>query len=489
MNRSTLILFLLLIVLGAIAYFLIPSSKEREKSDANPDVSYTIDSASVVRIDIIRGGKTMTLENVGGKWMLTSPGKYAADPLAVLQVLQGLSKFKIGSLISSNPEKQKLFQVDTTGTQITTVDRGGKSSSIIIGKMGPSFSEVYCRMPGSKNVFLGEGLDSWTVNKEAKDWRDKSISSIPSESIKGLTYAINNRQFEYVRDSTSWKLGQSNVETAVMNPPLASLANLKAEDFIDTAMKFSSDPVSVSVKGIDNFSLHLYPLAPDSSKYYVQSSASSQLYVISKYAAQQILKPVEQLAGFSKPVSKPVMAKKEEIVTPPQNNAGKMRQQPAPVQSANVSPQKKEPLPTKNGKPGQSAAAQPIISERQSAPAGQAADVSASKKATAKKPPVDTPPQQKIVPAASGEALITDKPVQPTPPSAAPQVSSGKAKPTDAGTMEDEGELTVYTVKSGDTMPVIAKKYNCSVEQILKWNLLKSIGVKPGQELYIYVKK
>jgi len=27
------------------------------------------------------------------------------------------------------------------------------------------------------------------------------------------------------------------------------------------------------------------------------------------------------------------------------------------------------------------------------------------------------------------------------------------------------------------------------VEEILKWNLLKSITVKPGQELYIYVKK
>ncbi len=38
-------------------------------------------------------------------------------------------------------------------------------------------------------------------------------------------------------------------------------------------------------------------------------------------------------------------------------------------------------------------------------------------------------------------------------------------------------------------MTTIAKQYGVTVEQILKWNLLKSIGVKPGQELYIYVKK
>jgi len=38
-------------------------------------------------------------------------------------------------------------------------------------------------------------------------------------------------------------------------------------------------------------------------------------------------------------------------------------------------------------------------------------------------------------------------------------------------------------------MQLIAKKYSVTVEQILKWNILKSITVKPGQELYIYVKK
>jgi LysM repeat protein len=38
-------------------------------------------------------------------------------------------------------------------------------------------------------------------------------------------------------------------------------------------------------------------------------------------------------------------------------------------------------------------------------------------------------------------------------------------------------------------MTSIAQQYKVSVEQILKWNLLKSISVKPGQELYVYQKK
>jgi membrane-bound lytic murein transglycosylase D len=64
-----------------------------------------------------------------------------------------------------------------------------------------------------------------------------------------------------------------------------------------------------------------------------------------------------------------------------------------------------------------------------------------------------------------------------------PQPASPSSMP------DDEGELTVHTVKKGETMTSIAQQYKVSVEQILKWNLLKSISVKPGQELYVYTKK
>ena len=80
-----------------------------------------------------------------------------------------------------------------------------------------------------------------------------------------------------------------------------------------------------------------------------------------------------------------------------------------------------------------------------------------------------------------------EKPPQTSNASPVNTHSAGKASTTDS--TEDEGELTVYTVKRGDTMQLIARKYDVSVEQILKWNLLKSIAVKPGQELYIYVRK
>jgi len=151
-----------------------------------PPVSFSVDSASVVGIGIGRPGKTLTIEKVGGVWTITSEGNLRADPAAVNQVIGGLSRFKPGSLVSDNPAKQGLFQVDSSGSIVTLTDREGNKCSIIIGKMGPSFSEVYFRIPGTTVVYLGSGITTWSLNKEVRDWRDKTIFAAPAEAVTGV---------------------------------------------------------------------------------------------------------------------------------------------------------------------------------------------------------------------------------------------------------------------------------------------------------------
>jgi LysM repeat protein len=457
MNKSTITLISLLLVLGAVTYFLLPSQKEHESSYEPSDINVKIDSASVVRIEVDQKGKSVTIENVGGKWMITSPIRYAADATSIKQLLSGLSKFKVGSLISSNPEKQNIFQVDSTGTKISVTDRSGKAVTLIVGKMGPSFSEVYFRLPSSKDVYLGEGLDTWTINKDVKEWRDKSIVSIPSESVKQLTYTVANKEFRFQRDTSGWKSGERTLDAATMNSSLNQIANLHADDFVDSLMKMQTQSVSLGVHGADDVTLNLYPSPPDSSKYFVQISTSPQLFVISKWTAQQLLKPVEESAFSGKP--RPTLAvKKEPAVSAP----------PKTVED------EKPPIPIQTSHPG-IAKKTPEIKQNEPAPAPKRElslepakqDSSAAPKRTRTSGRSTTP---------SGQKTETAPAVQPKTP------SSGS-------TADEEGDLTVHTVKKGETMTTIAKQYGVTVEQILKWNLLKSIGVKPGQELYIYVKK
>ena len=240
MHRSTIILIAVLFVLGGITYFLIPSDKERESSYNPGQISFSIDSASVVKIELRRPSQSITMENVGGKWTITSPLHYPADPALVQQLISGVVRFKPGSLISSNPEKQRIFQVDSAGTRLAMTDRSGKTVTLILGKIGPSYSEVYFRLPESKDVYLGEGIESWTITREVKDWRDKTILAIPSESIKGLTFIAGSKEYAVERDSSGWKMNGQTVESGTVTSSVNSIAGLRADDFADTMSAISS---------------------------------------------------------------------------------------------------------------------------------------------------------------------------------------------------------------------------------------------------------
>ena len=294
-----------------------------------------------------------------------------------------------------------------------------------------------------------------------------------------------------------------------MNPPLTTFADLRAEDFVDTAVSPQSQPVAVTVKGVDLVTLQIYPVMPDSSKYLVRSSASPQVFLINKYVAQQIFKPLESHDVLHKTGAAPI------AVTPPEREPVVPLTTPSkpdqkPVISQAGAEEKKQtgkttsapPLsfgkktrpasPTKTGITEKSAGAeksQPLITEKKpSTVPPKTLDLTGAKKA----PPLtgrETKPTVSPVNVPPVTERKTDSAGAVTPATQTSKPPATETKQRQTSTGDDEGELTVYTVKAGETMPIIAKKFNCTVEEILKWNLLKSITVKPGQELYIYVKK
>jgi LysM repeat protein len=474
MNRSTLLLLVLLLALGAVTVLLLPSGEDRQSSYDTHGVRVAVDSSAVTRIDIRRPLSTTTIQNVGGVWMVTTPYQYAADPASVTQLVGGLAKFKVGSLVSSNPEKQRLFQVDSTGTFITVTDRSGAATQIVFGKMGPSFTEVYFRLPDSKEVYLGEGIDSWMLTREPKEWRDKTILAANTQAVTALEYSAGGVTTTFARDSSGWVSAGRRASIESLNPALTTLMALKADDFIDTTVQLRRPSVSLHVHGLDPVTLTLTPLDDEASKYALQSSKSRQLFVVSKFTASQLLAPTGRGAVTGERVGAPSVA----ASTPPP-----VKTEPAPTQKAAPAPVKKavseqpQPVKSQNTPPAQKVV-QPPVQDQRNVVTQPARRPVPEKTVT---PPVEqraniTPPVRKISPEKS--------PV--TPPA---EKAATPAKDQSTTNTDDEGELTIVTVKKGETMTTIAKKYNVTVDQIIKWNQLKSISVKPGMELYVFVKK
>ncbi len=295
MNKTTLILVVVLVVLGAVAYFFLKEPSEgRESSYSQASFSMAVDSGSIAKISIEKSGTIITIENQGGKWMMTSPVNYPANMNTLLPILGGMGHFKVGSLVSSNPEKQSTFQVDSLGTKLSVTDRSGKTVTMIVGKNGPTFEDVYFRKDGDKDVYLGIGISPFALNTNVSEWRDKVITTFQKEMISRVEYNTGTKNVVVQKDSSGWMVGTDSIETSEMDSFLNTVSNFTTEDFADTLTKPETVQMQIKVTADREIAYNIYPQMPDTAKYYIQTSLSPQYFIVGKFAIQNLLKPVEK---------------------------------------------------------------------------------------------------------------------------------------------------------------------------------------------------
>ena len=91
-----------------------------------------------------------------------------------------------------------------------------------------------------------------------------------------------------------------------------------------------------------------------------------------------------------------------------------------------------------------------------------------------------------IVPEEWSEAYMAVEPDSLYSHNASKYLSEQVIKDIAAGKSAGGGSKVCYTVKSGDTLSHIARRYRVSVKQLMSWNHLRSDRLSIGQKIYIY---
>jgi hypothetical protein len=286
MKRNWTILLAILVVLAIVTYVVMRQPGEVSSTGSSGKFLVTYDSAAVDKLEITSSAGSVTLEKDGTTWMLSSPLRYRADGATVASAVGQGKNLEISTVVSSNPEKQKVFQVDSTGTLVTVYEKGALRAAFHIGKMGPSYSETYVRARGSNDVYLASGMLGSTFGRQVKDWRDKTVFKTDQSIIRSVMYRYDDTTFTVALKDSVWRIGtESPVESTVKNV-LTALSNLQADEFIDSTLSMTQKPAAlIEVEGTQ---LRFYSM--DASKYSVQTSRSPQWFEIQGWKAMQILK-------------------------------------------------------------------------------------------------------------------------------------------------------------------------------------------------------
>jgi hypothetical protein len=296
MKRSTLILIgvLALLIIATFVVLQRPGELSVSGNEGGTLVSY--DSAAVDRIEVHTTSGTTLVQREGGGWMLTTPLRAKADDAEIHQVLSRGKAIALKALVSSNPQKQSVFQVDSAATLVKIFEGPNERAAFRIGKTGPSYTETYVRREGSDDVYLADGMLLYLFSKSSKDWRDKAILHVPQETIRSVRFQYGDTTFALAFRDSAWFIDDSPASDPAVRSLLGALAILKADDFVDTAI--SAPPPLTATIDVDGTQLRFHR-NPQTNNYFVITSLGAQVFEIQGWHADSVLK------------------RKKDLVTPP----------------------------------------------------------------------------------------------------------------------------------------------------------------------------
>jgi hypothetical protein len=297
MKRNTVTLIALLVILGAVAYLVTQKPGEQSSSGLGAPLLH-IDSVAVDKLEIRSLKAHVVLEKRGAEWYLKEPIDYKADQSSVGNFIHEVKSLEVKNVVSNKPEKFSVFQVDTTSGTFLAICQGGiRKDSILVGKIGASYSDLYVRRLPSDDVDAVDASIQYQINRGAKEWRDKTILTVPKENIKEIKYQYGDTTFTLVYQDSVWLIGKNVIPPADVNGIVGALANFQADDFIDTTIQ-PAPKINVLVSYAGN--QLRFSFLKTQNKYAVQSSNSPQWFVVETWRTNSILKRKKDLVKLAK---------------------------------------------------------------------------------------------------------------------------------------------------------------------------------------------
>jgi len=234
--KKTFLALPIILALCLIIYFLLVSKEKKTFAPQRVEKFLEIDSSSVDVVEFCILNTKMVFEKKDDKWYVTQPDSFRADKNSLGQLLNLVANLEVEDLISTNPRKQMLFQVDTlTGTILNFISQGKTMASLVVGKTSTDFLYTYVRKLDSDEVWSAKGFLSHVVGRRRDQWRDKSILDLDAEKIQTVEFTRKKGSFKLTRVDTIWQ---------VSAPPYAETFDTKhieVKDFLDRISNLRTD--------------------------------------------------------------------------------------------------------------------------------------------------------------------------------------------------------------------------------------------------------
>jgi hypothetical protein len=303
MKKGTLIS--VLVFAGLLAVVLL--TRENKVREGVPTFDWKAPPQEQVTKVEIQGPNRALLTKTPEGWKVADPQKpdvtFATDESQVTSMLSALGEFKAGDSVTSRAERLKELELDDEkGLKVTVSGDTGVLAALVLGKAAKSGGH-YVKLPSSPDVFTTSARLAYLVKKDVGGWRKHSIIALKPEDLVSIKVTQPTSELSLAFKDGNWTVEPTlppafRFDAQAAQRLAQQLATLSAQDF-GTDASVATDKAQLSAQTKDGKTVSISVGAEANGTVPVRLEGDAQVYLVGSWAANQLVKKLEDLRDLS----------------------------------------------------------------------------------------------------------------------------------------------------------------------------------------------
>lgn len=201
---------LLLLVVIAVVLVVIFVFTSMNRSGGEDLAFPKFDRQRAAKIIIEGKEKITVLEKQGDQWIVASEHSLPVEQGAADRILDLVTKISRKDIVSTNPAKRSIYQVDSSGVLVRIEDENGKDiASFVVGKTGPDYQSTYIGGTSSDEVILFPQYLHPIIERGKRPWEDLALWRYDAGAINEIEIVRPEGRIVVSRNSAgNWYLSE-----------------------------------------------------------------------------------------------------------------------------------------------------------------------------------------------------------------------------------------------------------------------------------------
>ncbi|MGE0702916.1 MAG: DUF4340 domain-containing protein [Vicinamibacterales bacterium] len=303
--RSTLVLLVVLVGLGAYIYFAVPQ-EENAVSQENR-VFPGLETAVIDRVVVqSESGDATTVEKNGDDWQIVSPLTARASTIELGGIASALTTLDRERTVEEASANLSEFGLEPPRARVEFSTQGDTlSGELLIGNKTSTGQSLYAKRADAAPVFLIPSYHEGSLNRSTFDLRDKNLLAIDRAEVQSLTVNNAGSAISFEKEGTDWRLASpltGRADAAMVDGLIGSVAGAQMRSVAaenaspEELRKYGVEKSDLTVSFNNNGTVTGVQLgAPvDENTLYARNSAGGLVVVIDKSIADMVRRPAEE---------------------------------------------------------------------------------------------------------------------------------------------------------------------------------------------------